>query len=61
MKLDWLIESIVEPKTVLYIIYIRLFVEGNLTLIGTKASQVIKILVLVGRVLLSFNHQSEED
>jgi len=59
--LDWLIESIVEPKTVLYIIYIRLFVEGNLTLIGTKASQVIKILVLVGRVLLSFNHQSEED
>jgi len=59
--LYWLIESIVEPKTVLYIIYIRLFVEGNLTLIGTKASQVIKILVLVGRVLLSFNHQSEED
>jgi len=47
--------------TVLYIIYIRLFVEGNLSLIGTRASQIIKILVLVGRVLLSFNHQSEED
>jgi len=29
LELDWLIEPIVEPKNVLYIIYIRLFLESN--------------------------------
>ena len=38
LELDWLIELIVEPKNVLYIIYIRLFVKSNLSLIGPKAS-----------------------